>query len=1201
VSNFIRHFYQETAQTLEFTHYTFVGHGDCIDNQERYYSYAKYKTYNPPDGPVEAAAATAEEYCSQNRNVPGHVGFLYEQNGFGTLEVWCYFSGKLPNPRPIYNPPAIDYYDEDDPAYGAIDSFQWDTSMEDLSAFGCYRLNSLNPTVSPTETAQALEFTHYTFVGRGKCKDNQGWFYNYAKYKAYSPPDGPVEAAAATAERYCTQNRNVPGYVGFDYEQNGFGTLEVWCYFSGKLPSPRPIYNPQAISYYEYADPAYGAIDSFQWSSYMEDLSEVGCYRLNSLNPTVSPTETAQALEFTHYTFVGRGKCIDNQGRWYSNIRYKAYNPPEGPVEAAAATAERYCTQNRNVPGHVGFFYEQNGFGTLYIYCLFSGKLPSPRPIYNPPATDYVDYADPAYGAIDSSEWSSYMEIFSEVGCYRLNSLNPTVSPTDPNPTVSSTETAHPSVSSLPSNLPTMSLIPSSSYMPTIDCVPLTIGYFAIEYFAIQPPTLYDDDYYWSVTDSKAQEVWGLTHSYTNTSTSNLTEHTLCLPPGSYTFGSVANVPYILSSRDGKFKCGFGPNINYTFTLSKENGGNEGFLESGCAHEELDQEIEIEPLQCYFKAIADFKEYWSVDYDAWFGDEICGPLLADACSSRKPMGFNDLTTTPDIEGFCVYHQCAYPAYLSEDDQAFYGCQCQLPIIDQSRSSSNWYDDATSVWFSNSGNSECCQDKTTESNLSTSCSCYIIPLCEDGDIDMCDVAGKHCCAENSDQEECNRNFLNIVCDESIRQEELIGSNITATYQSIPESCINATDTYCENLENEIMSWDSCKCSFYEPLCSKYPGEICIEAAEYCCGGVEDYGPSHVCYCDFYSWAVSLGWEEGQDEKDNFCKLKAQVSASFAEEGFLRDFYIRTNGDNWINNTGWADNEATSYCDWFGVSCNDNGQVSALVLVRNNQLGPMEPFPLLLDLEKLELANNKLSGAVDPVQFYSFQKLVHIDLSHNNLQGEIDALLSASIEYADFSYNKFIRIATFKLFRSSHKTLRTCDLSHNSIDQAADEIFANVPPNLKEFILSDNKIRGTFPSPLDLLPYVKVFRAENNELSGPIPDFVRSFTRLKELNLSNQKLSGSIPEGLSNLLELSVLDLSGNSLEGHIPPDVGALPRLTLFNISNNNINGQIPQELGRLVDAIEVFDVSNNMLSGSLPSELGQFVDALVMINGNQDM
>jgi hypothetical protein len=524
-----------------------------------------------------------------------------------------------------------------------------------------------------------------------------------------------------------------------------------------------------------------------------------------------------------------------------------------------------------------------------------------------------------------------------------------------------------------------------------------------------------------------------------------------------------------------------------------------------------------------------------------------------------------------------------------------------------------------------------QEECKKGFLNIVCDESVTLKCEAGDLDMCATAVDTCCTDgdNTTQDNCKQNYLkagcdlvirqdvnkiippndccidgddecmqyysSIACDRSLQQTESIGSNI-------PESCIEAADAYCGNLENESMSEDSCKCTFYEPLCSKFPGEVCFSAARYCCK-IEGEGQSNVCSCDFYSWAVSLGWEEGQDEKDYWCTEKAKVFAHLPEEEevFLRKFYNRTDGDNWINNTGWGDNETASFCDWFGISCNDNGQVSALVLGSNNLSGPIDPFPRLLDLEMLDLANNELSGAVHPIQFYGFRKLVDMDLSYNNLQGEIDALLAPSIEYADFSYNNFIRIETFKLYKSAHKTLRMCDLSHNSIDQAADEIFVNVPPNLKELILSDNKIRGTFPSPLDLLPDVKVFRVENNELSGPLPDFVRSFTRLKELNFSNQKLSGSIPEGLSNLVELSVLDLSGNSLGGQIPPDVGALPRLTLLNISNNNINGQIPQELGKLVDAIEIFDVSNNMLSGSLPSELGQFVDALVMISCNQDM
>jgi Leucine-rich repeat (LRR) protein len=114
------------------------------------------------------------------------------------------------------------------------------------------------------------------------------------------------------------------------------------------------------------------------------------------------------------------------------------------------------------------------------------------------------------------------------------------------------------------------------------------------------------------------------------------------------------------------------------------------------------------------------------------------------------------------------------------------------------------------------------------------------------------------------------------------------------------------------------------------------------------------------------------------------------------------------------------------------------------------------------------------------------------------------------------------------------LRTLDLSHNSIHQNASEIFVNVPPNLRELILSDNLIQGTFPCPFEELLELKVFSVNNNLLSGSIPDIVRAFPLLGVLDLSNQGhskhygLSGTIPESLSNLVSLSVLDLSRNSL-------------------------------------------------------------------------
>jgi hypothetical protein len=56
---------------------------------------------------------------------------------------------------------------------------------------------------------------------------------------------------------------------------------------------------------------------------------------------------------------------------------------------------------------------------------------------------------------------------------------------------------------------------------------------------------------------------------------------------------------------------------------------------------------------------------------------------------------------------------------------------------------------------------------------------------------------------------------------------------------------------------------------------------------------------------------------------------------AERTALMALYISTNGDEWINNTGWG--TEASFCEWYGVTCNENGHVTILDLGANKLSG------------------------------------------------------------------------------------------------------------------------------------------------------------------------------------------------------------------------------------------------------------------------
>ena len=91
---------------------------------------------------------------------------------------------------------------------------------------------------------------------------------------------------------------------------------------------------------------------------------------------------------------------------------------------------------------------------------------------------------------------------------------------------------------------------------------------------------------------------------------------------------------------------------------------------------------------------------------------------------------------------------------------------------------------------------------------------------------------------------------------------------------------------------------------------------------------------------------------------------------AERSILRDFYILAKGNEWTDISGWM-SEHTSYCDWFGVTCDNNDEGEDYIDQH---------------VIRLELPNNGLSGKLSP-SIGDLTRLEALDLSDNDIKVRI----------------------------------------------------------------------------------------------------------------------------------------------------------------------------------------------------------------------
>ncbi|XP_061371615.1 leucine-rich repeat receptor-like serine/threonine-protein kinase BAM1 [Gastrolobium bilobum] len=265
-----------------------------------------------------------------------------------------------------------------------------------------------------------------------------------------------------------------------------------------------------------------------------------------------------------------------------------------------------------------------------------------------------------------------------------------------------------------------------------------------------------------------------------------------------------------------------------------------------------------------------------------------------------------------------------------------------------------------------------------------------------------------------------------------------------------------------------------------------------------------------------------------------------------------------------------NASTTYCFWYGVTCNARRHVIAI------------------DLTGLDLSGT-ISGDVAHLPFLS-----NLSLAANNFSGPIPPSLSAisGLRFLNLSNNGFN--GTFPYELSQLKNLQVLDLYNNNLTGVL-PLTVTQMPNLRHLHLGGNFFSGQIPPEYGTMKRLEYLAVSGNELDGAIPPEIGTLTSLRELYIGYFNIyEGGIPPEIGNLSELVRLDAANCGISGEIPPEMGKLQKLDTLFLQVNALSGYLTTEIGNL-KSLKSMDLSNNMLTGEIPVSFGELKN-LTLLN-----
>ena len=182
--------------------------------------------------------------------------------------------------------------------------------------------------------------------------------------------------------------------------------------------------------------------------------------------------------------------------------------------------------------------------------------------------------------------------------------------------------------------------------------------------------------------------------------------------------------------------------------------------------------------------------------------------------------------------------------------------------------------------------------------------------------------------------------------------------------------------------------------------------------------------------------------------------------------LAALYEATSGDRWTDNTNWLSEIPLN--EWYGVTTDDEGQVTALDLSSNGLRGSIpEALGQLNSLESLNLSRNGLMTGQIPETLGQLNNLKTLILSENSLTGQIPETLGQlnNLEILELFGNDLTGSIPETLGQLNN--LKFLSLSFNRLTEDIPETLEQLN-NLQSLYLSFNQLTGCIPSALQAIP-------------------------------------------------------------------------------------------------------------------------------------